>query len=581
MKEYRGIPASPGVAVAPAFVFREDEITVPNYAIKAGDVPAEWSRLLEAVEKAKHEVEEVRDRAFREAGEEQAAIFDAHLLMLSDPDVLDSLEVKLKASLRNIESVIVQQEKELVEKLALIEDPLLQARAADVHDVIRRILSHLLRRERFDLGDLESEFVLVAHDLLPSDLIALKRSKVIAIATEAGGRTSHVAILARAFEIPAVLGIGSSLSEIEAGQLLVVDGSAGKVVLAPSDAILGEAKAARKAAREMALELSRLIDLPAATTDGHRVLLKANIEVPEEAEAARAHGADGIGLFRSEFLFFQPGHVPGEEEQYRAYKRVVEAMQGKPVTIRTLDIGGDKVLPELGALDEKNPLLGWRAIRFCLAKEDIFLAQLRAILRASILGDVRIMFPMISSPDELTRAFALIRQARAECKRRGQSVPDNVRAGIMIEVPAAALASDIMARTSDFFSIGTNDLIQYTMAVDRGNERVGYLYEPFNPAVLRLIKMTIENGRAAGIPVGMCGEMASDPAAAFLLLGLGLEEFSMSSASLLQVKRIVRSVSMADAREAADAAMSMSSSGEVAAYLAERVSAFVPEKNAQ
>jgi len=581
MKEYRGIPASPGVAVAPAFVFREDEITVPNYAIKAADVPVEWARLLEAVEKAKHEVEEVRDRAFREAGEEQAAIFDAHLLMLSDPDVLDSLEVKLKASLRNIESVIVQQEKDLVEKLALIEDPLLQARAADVHDVIRRILSHLLRRERFDLGDLESEFVLVAHDLLPSDLIALKRSKVIAIATEAGGRTSHVAILARAFEIPAVLGIGASLSEIEAGQLLVVDGSAGKVVQAPDEAILGEAKAARKAAKAVAVELSRLIDLPAATTDGHRVLLKANIEVPEEAEAARAHGADGIGLFRSEFLFFQPGHVPGEEEQYRAYKRVVEAMQGKPVTIRTLDIGGDKVLPELGALDEKNPLLGWRAIRFCLAKEDIFLAQLRAILRASILGDVRIMFPMISSPDELTRAFSLIRQARAECRRRGQSVPDNVRAGIMIEVPAAALASDIMARTSDFFSIGTNDLIQYTMAVDRGNERVGYLYEPFNPAVLRLIKMTIENGRAAGIPVGMCGEMASDPAAAFLLLGLGLEEFSMSSASLLQVKRIVRSVSMADAREAAEEAMSMSSSGEVAAYLAECVSAFVPEKKAQ
>ena len=581
MKEYRGIPASPGVAVAPAFVFREDEITVPNYAIKATDVPAEWGRLLEAVEKAKHEVEEVRDRAFREAGEEQAAIFDAHLLMLSDPDVLDSLEVKLKSSLRNIESVIVQQEKELVEKLALIEDPLLQARAADVHDVIRRILSHLLRRERFDLGDLESEFVLVAHDLLPSDLIALKRSKVIAIATEAGGRTSHVAILARAFEIPAVLGIGASLSGIEAGQLLVVDGSAGKVVEAPDEAILGQANVARKAARAAAVELSRLIDLPSATTDGHRVLLKANIEVPEEAEAACAHGADGIGLFRSEFLFFQPGHVPGEEEQYRAYKRVVEAMQGKPVTIRTLDIGGDKVLPELGALDEKNPLLGWRAIRFCLAKEDIFLAQLRAILRASILGDVRIMFPMISSPDELSRAFSLIGQARAECRRRGQSVPDNVRAGIMIEVPAAALASDIMARTSDFFSIGTNDLIQYTMAVDRGNERVGYLYEPFNPAVLRLIKMTIENGRAAGIPVGMCGEMASDPAAAFLLLGLGLEEFSMSSASLLQVKRIVRSVSMADAREAAEVAMSMSSSGEVAAYLAERVSAFVPEKKAQ
>jgi phosphotransferase system enzyme I (PtsI) len=577
MKEYRGIPASPGVASAPAFVFREDEITVPSYAIAPQAVKAEWARLLEAVEKAKKEVEEIRDRTLREAGEDQAAIFDAHLLMLSDPDILDGLETKLNSSLMNIERVIVEIEKELVDKLALIEDPLLQARSADVHDVTRRILSHLLFRERFDLGDVESEFVLVAHDLLPSDLIGLNRSKVAAIATEAGGRTSHVAILARAFEIPAVLGIGASLREVRAGELVIVDGGAGRILVEPDSASMAAARDAQSAAKVQAAELARIVDLPAQTTDGHRVLLKANIEVPEEADAARGHGADGIGLFRSEFLFLQPGHVPGEEEQYKAYKRVVEAMEGKPVTIRTLDIGGDKVLPELGALDEKNPLLGWRAIRFCLAKEDVFLAQLRAILRAASLGDVRIMFPMISSPDELDRAFALMAQARSECRKRGQAVPDDVRAGIMIEVPAAALASDIMARKADFFSIGTNDLIQYTMAVDRGNERVGYLYEPFNPAVLRLIKMTIENGRAAGIPVGMCGEMASDPAAAILLLGLGLEEFSMSSSSLLPVKRLLRSVSMAEAREAADTVMSMSSSSEAAAFLQGRVADLIHE----
>jgi phosphotransferase system enzyme I (PtsI) len=577
MKEYKGIPASPGVVAAPAFVFREDELNVPSYAIAPSQVASEWSRLLVAVEKAKKEVEEVRDRALRDAGEDQAAIFDAHLLMMSDPELFESLESKLKDKLLNIERVIVEIEKELVDKLALIEDPLLQARSADVHDVARRILSHLLMHERFNLADIESEFVLVAHDLLPSDMIVLKRSKVSAIATEVGGRTSHVAILARAFEIPAVLGLGEALREIHAGDLLVVDGGAGRIVAMPDAATLAAAGAAQSAARELEVELSRLVDLPAETTDGHRVLLKANIEVPEEAVAARGHGADGIGLFRSEFLFFQPGHVPGEEEQFNAYRSVVEAMDGRPVTIRTIDIGGDKVLPELGAIDEKNPLLGWRAIRFCLAKEDVFLAQLRAILRASALGDVRIMFPMISSPVELDRALALLGEARAECLHRGQPVPDAVRAGIMVEVPAAALASDILARESDFFSIGTNDLIQYTMAVDRGNERVAYLYEPFNPAVLRLIKATIDNGRAAGIPVGMCGEMAADPAAVFLLLGLGLEEFSMSSASLLQVKRLVRSVSMADARESARIAMTMTSSVEVQSLLAARVAAFVSD----
>ena len=574
MKEYRGIAASPGVATAKAYVFREEELSVPSYAVPPEKLDAEWARFLEAVEKAKDDVTEVKTRALRDVGEEQAAIFDAHLLMLSDPDFLEGLEAKLRSTHKNIERVIVELERELVDKLALIEDPLLQARSADVHDVARRILSHLMFRERFDLGDLESEVVLLAHDLLPSDLIALKQSKVCAIATEAGGRTSHVAILARAFEIPAVLGLGDILDGIAADDLLVVDGDRGSLVVDPDARTLVAAGAAQSEAKAVARELSKLIDLPAETRDGHRVLLKANIEVPEEGNAAFAHGADGIGLFRSEFLFFQPGHIPGEEEQYRAYRRVVESMEGKPVTIRTLDIGGDKVLPEFGAINEKNPLLGWRAIRFCLAKEDIFLAQLRAILRAASHGEVRIMFPMIASPGELDRALALLTEARNECRRRGQAVPERIKAGIMIEVPAAALASDILARKSDFFSIGTNDLIQYTMAVDRGNEHVAYLYEPFHPAIVRLIKMTIDNGKAAGIPVGMCGEMASDPASAFLLLGLGLEEFSMSSASLLAVKRLIRGVSAAEARAAAQVVLSMSSSAEAAAYLAERIAPY-------
>ncbi|MDA8425047.1 MAG: phosphoenolpyruvate--protein phosphotransferase, partial [Treponema sp.] len=353
------------------------------------------------------------------------------------------------------------------------------------------------------------------------------------------------------------------------GMLLAVDGELGTVTVEPDEATLERSAAARMAAAELELELTALRDLPAVTTDGKLVLVKANIEVPEEVAGVLAHGADGIGLFRSEFLFLGAarGHIPDEEEQYQAYSKVISSMQGRPVTIRTLDIGGDKVMPELGAQDEKNPLLGWRAIRFCLSNVGLFKTQLRAILRAAVLGDARIMFPMIATADELDRALAILAEARAECVAKGQAVPENLPVGIMIEIPSAAVASDILARKADFFSIGTNDLVQYTMAVDRGNERVAYLHEPFQPAVVRLVKMTIENGQAAGIPVGMCGEMAGDPCAAVLLLGLGLDEFSMSSASVPAVKRALRSIGVEEARGLAAGALTLSSSAEVAEYL--------------
>ncbi|MGA2546330.1 MAG: phosphoenolpyruvate--protein phosphotransferase [Rectinemataceae bacterium] len=571
MNELSGIPASPGVAVANVFLFAaEDASSVPVRALEASEVAAEWARFLAAVMKSRVDVTALRDKARIEAGEEQAAIFESHLLMLDDPDLHERIERSLRQSLVNVERIVVDIEREFADKLGQADDPSLRERVTDIQDVSRRILGHLLERQRPSLAGLREDVVLVARDLLPSDMISMNRERVKAVVTESGGRTSHVAILARAFEIPAVLGVAGALSKLRLAKVVAVDGDTGLVVCDPDDETIARSAAARSAAMALQRKLDALRDLPACTTDGRRVLVKANIEVPEEADTVLAHGADGIGLFRSEFLFLG-GHVPDEEEQYLAYKRVIESMKGRPVTIRTLDIGGDKVLPELGAQDEKNPLLGWRAIRFCLSRQDIFKTQLRAILRAAVFGDTRIMFPMIATADELERALVVVSAARDECLEKGQKVAMDLPIGIMVEIPAAAMASDILARKADFFSIGTNDLIQYTMAVDRGNEKVSYLHEPYHPAVLRLIQKTIENGRAAGIAVGMCGEMAADPALAVVLLGLGLDEFSMSGASIPAVKRAIRSTSLADARAVSCAAMALSSSVEVAAYLTSRL----------
>ena len=570
MKEIRGIGASPGIASAPAFLYLDDDNPVPSYSIDTRKLHDELRRYDQAIERARQEIAALRERAHAEAGDEQAAIFDAHLMMLDDPEIQARVRGDVEHELRNVESVMVDLERELVSQLSSAQDPYVQERVSDVHDITRRILGHLLHRERRDLAAIDRDVVLAARDLLPSDMIGMARDRVKAIITEAGGRTSHAAILARAFEIPAVLGIGPFLAELKSGIRVIVDGDRGQVILDPDNAALKREKAERDLRAQREIEFSAFRDLPAITKDGRTVTLKANIEVPEEVRAVTEHGADGIGLFRSEFLFLG-GHVPGEEERYRAYRAVAEAMEGKPVTIRTLDIGGDKVLPELGAQDEKNPLLGWRAIRFCLSRTEIFRTQLRAILRAAVHGDVRIMFPMISTADELERSRGLLEEARWECRSQGLAVPDRISTGIMIEVPSAAICSDILARSADFFSIGTNDLTQYTMAVDRGNEKIAYLHEPFNPAVLRLIRQTIDNARAANIPVSICGEMAADPAAAVLRVGMGMDELSMSAVAISPVKRVLRSMNAADMGAIAEIALGLRSSAQIADYLAARL----------
>jgi phosphotransferase system enzyme I (PtsI) len=387
--------------------------------------------------------------------------------------------------------------------------------------------------------------------------------KVKGIAMDAGGKTSHTAILARAFEIPAVLGLSTVTSIARTGDTVIIDGNRGKVIVDPDKDTLKAYEEIIQKWQQREVQLATLNQLPAETQDGKHILLGANIEVPEETDAVIAHGADGIGLFRSEFLFMQPGGVSDEEQQYEAYSRVVKAVEGKPVTIRTLDVGGDKAIPGFEQHSEKNPILGWRAIRFCFSRTDLFKIQLRAILRATVHGDLRIMFPMISGVEEVDRALDILEEAKRECREKGQPFNEDISVGIMIEVPSAALTSDILARKVDFFSIGTNDLIQYTIAVDRGNERIAYLYEPFHPGVLRLIKMVIDNAHNAGIPVNMCGEMAGDPIATVILLGMGLDVFSMSSFSIPEVKQIIRSTSMMEAEELVGEIMEMKSYKEI------------------
>ena len=549
----------------------DEEPTIPRYAVTESELDAEWDRFVVAVGKAKDDVEALRDRAVREMGQEHGAIFDSHLIMLDDPDLLESIEASLRSSLLNMEWIVHQYAQAIVKRLEGLDDPVLQERTVDVHDITRRILNHLMFRERFSLADLNSDVVLVARNLLPSDMIAMNRSKVRAIVMDAGGKTSHTAILARAFEIPAVLGLGGSARAIRNGDIVVVDGNTGDVRVQPDPQTLERYERIRARMAERDETLSGLASLPAKTLDGKEVLIKANIEVPEETDSVLRHGAQGIGLFRSEFLFLQPGRAPSEESQYVAYGRVIEAMGDRPVTIRTLDVGGDKVVPDLAIEEEKNPLLGWRAIRYCLSDKELFQSQLRAILRASVSGDARIMFPMISGPVELDSALAQLEAAKAECRRRGQSFREDIPVGIMIEVPSAAMIADILAPKVDFFSIGTNDLIQYTIAVDRGNERVAYLHEPFHPAVIRLVKKVIDDGHAAGIPVSMCGEMASDPFAAVVLLGLGLDEFSMSAVSVPDVKRTIRSIGFAEAEAVANEVLKLSSHRETEEFLAKRL----------
>jgi len=563
MMELRGISVSPGIAIGKAFVYQEEKYSIPRYDIDAPQVPYEYGRFLDAARKAGDEV-----RAIRALGEDRRdglenGLLDALEMMLADPEFHGMVEKNLEEKHKNVEWVLLSVVETLTERLDVAGNEYLKERSADIQDVGRRIMDNLLYRERTSLSSLREPVILVTHNLMPSDALSLDRRFILGIAMDAGGRTSHSAILARSAEIPAVLGLSEVTQQARPGIKIIVDANRGTVIVDPDEETIRLYGGRRDEWEHRTVLLRELGGLPAETRDGKLVRLEANIEVPTEIDSVISHGADGVGLFRSEFLFLRPTGAPSEEEQYQAYRSVLQAMKGKPVTIRTLDLGGDKVVPGYKLEYEGNPILGWRAIRFCLARPDIFRTQLRALLRASMDGNLRIMFPLISGSGELDRILSMVEEARGELRQADVPFREDIPMGIMIEVPSAAITSDLLAEKSDFFSIGTNDLIQYVLAVDRGNEKVAYLYDPFHPAVLRLIRTVIENAHRHGVMAGMCGEMAGDPLAAVVLLGLGLDSFSMSAIGIPLIKKIVRSADMMEAERFARSLLQLGSGEEI------------------
>ncbi len=579
----RGIPVSPGVCRGRILVLRDERAdSTPRYAITAEDIPAHITRLEQAISETRRQLLDVQEKVSAGIGAKDASIFDAHLLVLEDPTLLDEVSRFLDKEKLNIEFCFASVAEKYVSTLAAVEDEYLRERAGDLRDVTQRILQNLLgTHKEIDLRHLAEPCIIVSYDLAPSRTATLDKQMVLGFATDVGGKTSHTAIMARSLRIPAAVGLGSASRELRTGEYALLDGYHGQIIINPTDQTLFEY--GQLVRRQVSLEqkLRETIDKPAVTLDGVRITLSANIEHAEDAAAVKASGAEGVGLFRTEYLFIDRATLPTEEEQYQAYRSVAAALKPAPVLIRTLDLGGDKFMSHLSVPSEMNPFLGWRAIRFCLQEKDIFRAQLRAILRASVEGNIRMMYPMISCLDELVQANSLVECYREELRAEGVGFDPNLEIGVMIEIPAAALMADALAKRAKFFSVGTNDLIQYSLAVDRLNEKIAHLYEPTNPAILRLIKLTTDAAKANSIWTGVCGEMAGDPLMIPLLLGLGVEELSVAPQAVPQIKYLIRRIKMSEAREIADAALNSESSAEILDRSQRLVRAVAPSLFAQ
>lgn len=575
-RSYFGIGVSPGVAIGAAHQFRQETSVVPQRTITSEQVEAEYARFKEALHASREEVLSVRERVAHEIGEEQARIFDFQIHIINDTHLAGEVKEQLASRLQNVEVVFTGAIERYIQLLSDIDDELFRERRTDIRDVRDRILANLAERRPRGMGQLPFASVIVAHDIAPSDAAMMERGKVMAFATDLGGRTSHTAIMAASMGIPAVVGLHDLSLKVSDGDQLIVDGNRGIVVVNPNEDTVQRYNREIFRLKAFEDELAEIRDQPAITTDGHRVVLSANIELPEELDNVRANGAEGVGLYRTEFLYMSRDELPTEDEQFEAYKTILEGLAPNPVIIRTFDLGGDKFVSHLDIPFELNPFLGWRAIRFCLERVDIFKTQLRAVLRASVYGNPKLMYPMISSVDEIVSANAILDEAKEELLREGVPFSESFEIGVMIEVPSAAVTADIIARHVDFFSIGTNDLIQYTLAVERTNDRIAHLYQPCHPGVLRLVKMTIDAAHANDIWVGMCGEMAAEPAIAMLLVGMGIDELSMSAIAVPKIKKVIRSLSYAEAVDFAREVMRHDRADRIREMATERLRSIVP-----
>ncbi|HFO0967390.1 TPA: phosphoenolpyruvate--protein phosphotransferase [Staphylococcus aureus] len=561
-KLIKGIAASDGVAIAKAYLLVEPDLTFDKNE-KVTDVEGEVAKFNSAIEASKVELTKIRNNAEVQLGADKAAIFDAHLLVLDDPELIQPIQDKIKNENANAATALTDVTTQFVTIFESMDNEYMKERAADIRDVSKRVLSHILGVELPNPSMIDESVVIVGNDLTPSDTAQLNKEFVQGFATNIGGRTSHSAIMSRSLEIPAIVGTKSITQEVKQGDMIIVDGLNGDVIVNPTEDELIAYQDKRERYFADKKELQKLRDADTVTVDGVHAELAANIGTPNDLPGVIENGAQGIGLYRTEFLYMGRDQMPTEGKQFEAYKEVLEAMDGKRVVVRTLDIGGDKELSYLNLPEEMNPFLGYRAIRLCLAQQDIFRPQLRALLRASVYGKLNIMFPMVATINEFREAKAILLEEKENLKNEGHDISDDIELGIMVEIPATAALADVFAKEVDFFSIGTNDLIQYTLAADRMSERVSYLYQPYNPSILRLVKQVIEASHKEGKWTGMCGEMAGDETAIPLLLGLGLDEFSMSATSILKARRQINGLSKNEMTELANRAVDCATQEEV------------------
>ncbi|MGB2998276.1 MAG: phosphoenolpyruvate--protein phosphotransferase [Phycisphaerae bacterium] len=577
MEIHKGIAVSPGLAIAPAIVLDSEQFRIPRRSIEPEEVGAELARFAQAVERAKEEVRDLRGRVARDIGEKLGAIFDVQDALLTDDRLTEEVHELVEREHYTAEYAVSTVLRGYAKKFLKLPNRYMAERVADVYDVEKRLLRNLIGAKRETLGRLTEPVIVLAHDLTPSQTASLDRSKILAFATDIGGRTSHTAIVARAMGIPAVVGLQTITADASGGDTVVVDGNRGLVIVNPDKDGIRRYREAEQRFHRMEESLRDLRDLPAVTQDGHEMLLWGNIEFPHDVEACLARGASGIGLYRTEFLYLDREDDPSEEDHFQAYAEAIEALDGRPITIRTCDLGADKFTHLSGDYDERNPFLGFRSIRFSLQHIELFKTQLRAILRASALGPTRVMFPLVTNLKELRQAKMILRDVREDLEEEGVPFDERMEVGIMIEVPSAAIMARNFARECDFFSIGTNDLVQYTLAVDRSNTRVADLFTAGHPAVLRLIQEVVKTAHEAGIEVAVCGEMAGEPIYTLLLVGLGVHVLSVSPATLLEVKKVIRSTTLAQARQVVERVFQFDSDREVDAYLSELARRLLPE----